>query len=51
MSIVQPNLAQSSKSTSKGWILLFYGSESKSGSTRGVFDWNVGLFTIKRFIK
>jgi hypothetical protein len=25
------------ESTSKGWILLFYGSGSKTGSTRGVF--------------
>jgi hypothetical protein len=47
MSIVQPNLTQSPESTSKGWILLFYGSESKSGCTRGIFSRNVGLFNFK----
>ena len=36
------------ESTSKGWILLFYESDSKTGSTRGVFRWNVGLFNFKQ---
>jgi hypothetical protein len=36
------------ESTSTGWILLFYGIGSKTGSTRGVFDRNVGLFKFKR---
>jgi len=36
------------ESTSKGWILLFYGSESKTGSTKGVFDRNVSLFKFKQ---
>jgi len=26
------------ESTSTGWILLFYGSDSKTGSTKGVFE-------------
>jgi hypothetical protein len=36
------------ESTSKGWILLFYGSESKTGSTSGVFRRNLTLFKFKR---
>jgi hypothetical protein len=34
------------ESTSKGWILLFYGSGSKTGSTRGVFDRNVNCLNL-----
>ena len=36
------------ESTSTGWIILFYGSESKTGSTRGVFGRNLSLFKFKR---
>jgi hypothetical protein len=36
------------ESTSTGWILLFYGSGSKTGSTSGVFDRNLTLFKFKR---
>jgi hypothetical protein len=36
------------ESTSKGWILLFIGGESKTGSTKGVFDRNVSLFKFKQ---
>jgi hypothetical protein len=39
------------ESTSKGWILLFYGNGSKTGSTRGVFDRNLTLFKFKRSLE
>ena len=51
MSIVQPNLTQSPESTSKRWILIFYESGSKTGSTRGVFSRNEGLFKIKHCLR
>jgi len=38
----------SPESTSAGYSLLFYGSESKTGSTRGVFRWNFTSFKFKR---
>jgi len=34
------------KSISTGWILLFYGSESKTSSTRGVFRWNLNRLNL-----
>ena len=37
------------ESTSTGWILLFYGSGSKTGSTSGVFGRNETLFKFKRY--
>ncbi len=36
------------ESTSKEWILLFYGSGSKTGSTTGVFGRYLTLFKFKR---
>ena len=42
---------KNAESTSKGWILLFYGVGSKTGSTREVFNRNVGLFKFKRSLE
>ena len=38
---------KNAESTSKGWILLFYRVDSKTGSTRGDFTCKLGLFLIK----
>ena len=46
------SLNRSVKETTQAeWFLLFYGSGSRSGSTRGVFSGNVTLFKFKRSLE